>query len=197
MNSSPSNDPLVALWQTAPKPDTQHLLQDLQRLRQMRQLLERIVLAILCGVSLLLIVSEATGHIATRGLLSAIWIPALVITVAWQRRARCNRVDALAFDTVSLLKRMLARAKADLFIARCLYAGVPCGALAGTLGVKIAGIGTSPLTSTVDPQFHLILNGVGVAVLIVMVVAGVILARSRRLQVKVLTEKLRSVEAGL
>jgi hypothetical protein len=39
---------------------------------------------------------------------------------------------------------MIARAKSDLFVARCLYAGVPCGAAAGYLGMKLAGISTSP-----------------------------------------------------
>jgi hypothetical protein len=197
MNSSPSNDPLVALWQTAPKPDTQHLLQDLQRLKQMHQRLERTVLAILCGVSLLLILAEATGRFVTHGILSLVWILGLAIGVARQRRARCKRIDALAFDTVSLLKVMLARAKSDLFIARCLYAGVPCGALVGALVTKIAGIGASKAAVAVHPQIDLILTGAGMAVLVHMVVAGVVLARSRGLQVKALTEKLRSAEAEL
>lgn len=197
MNSSPSPDPLVALWRTALKPDTQHLLQDLQRLKRMHQLLERIVLAILCAVSVLLILAEATGRIATHGILSVIWILGLAIGVALQRRDRCNRIDALALDTVSVLKYMLARAKSDLFIARCLYAGVPCGALVGTLAAKIIGIGASPAAIDFHPQLQPILTGAGVAVLIVMVVTGVILARSSRLQVRALTEKLRSVEAGL
>ena len=197
MSSSPSPDPLVSLWQTAPKPDTQHLLQDLQRLKQMHRLLERVVLAILGGVSLLLILAEATGRIVTYGILSVIWILGLAIGVAWQRRARRKRIDALAFDTVSLLRFMLARAKSDLFIARCLYAGVPCGALVGTVVANILGIGASPAAIAVHPALHLILTRAGMAVLIIMVVTGIILERSRRLQVKALREKLRSVEAGL
>ena len=195
MSSSSSNDPLVALWQTAPRPDTQHLLRDLQRLKQMHQQLNRIVVATLCGVSLLLILAEATGRVATHGVLSIIWILGLASGVAWRQRARCNRIDALSFDTVRLLKFMLARAKSDLFLARCLYAGVPCGALAGTLVARIIGIGASPATAAAHPTLQPILTGAGVTVLIVMVATGVILARSRRLQVKVLSEKLRSVQA--
>jgi hypothetical protein len=196
MNFSPSPDPLVALWQTAPKPDTQHLLPDLQRLRRMHRRLERIVLAILCGVSVMLILAEATGLIATHGILSAVWIPGLAISVTWQRRARCQSIDAVALDTVSLLKFMLVRARGDLFLARCLYAGVPCGALVGALVTMIAGTTASP-SIAVHPQLHRVLTASGVAVLIVMVVTGVILARSRRLQVKALSEKLRSFEIGL
>ncbi|MEO8593410.1 MAG: hypothetical protein ABI759_08810 [Candidatus Solibacter sp.] len=196
MNSSPSPDPLVALWRTAPKPDTQHLLQDLHRLRRMHQRLERMVVAMLCAVSVLLILAEATGRIATHGILSVIWMLGLAIGVARQKFARHDRIDALALDTVSLLKYMLARAKSDLFIARCLYAGVPCGALVGTLAAKIIGIGASRAAIAAHPQLQPILTYAGLAVLIIMVVTGVILARSRRLQVKALTEKLRSVEAG-
>jgi hypothetical protein len=194
MNSSPSNDPLVALWQTAPKPDTQHLVQDLQRLKRMHRRLGRTVFAMLCGVTVLLIVAEAAGRIATHGTLSVVWILGLVIGIAWRRRARCNRIDAFTLDTVSLLKFMLARAKSDLFIARCLYAGVPVGALVGALVAKIVGTGASPAAHS---QLDLILTGGGVAALIMMVAAGVILARSRRTQVKALGEKLRSVEAGV
>jgi hypothetical protein len=125
MTSLPQHDPLVTLWQTAPKPDTQHLLQDLQRLDRLHQRLNRSVFAIMCGTSFLLIFAETTGRVTTHGTLSVIWILGLVIGVVWHRRARCNRSDALTLDTISLLKFMIARAKSDLFVARCLYAGVP------------------------------------------------------------------------
>jgi len=197
MNPSPSNDPLIALWRTAPNPDTQRLLQDLQRLRQMHRRLMWTVVGILCGVSLLLILAEAIGRIATHGILSAIWIVALAIGAAWQWRARCNAIDALTSDTVSLLKFMLARAKSDLFIARCLYAGVPCGALVGAFVTQLMRTSASPAAMAVRPALHPILTSAGVAVLIIMVVAGFILARSRRFQVKALAEKLRSAEAEL
>src|SRR5271154_6290061 len=144
MTSMPEHDPLVSLWQTAPKPDKQYLLQDLQRLNRLHQRLYRIVFAIMCGTSLLLIFEEATGRVTTHGALSVIWILGLVLGVVWHRRARCNRSDAITLDTVSLLKFMIGRAKRDLRIARWLYAGVPCGALAGFLAGKLAGIGASP-----------------------------------------------------
>jgi hypothetical protein len=197
MSSSPLPDPLVTLWQTAAKPDTRHLLQDLQRVKRMHQRLQRIVLAILGSVSILLILAEAIGRIATHGILSVIWLLALAIGITWQRRSQCNRIDALALDTVSLLKLMLARVTKDLFIARCLYAGVPCGALAGMLMVKITGIGGTPAAIAVHSQLDLILTGAGVVLLIAMIASGVILTRSRRLQSRALREKLKSLEAGL
>jgi hypothetical protein len=193
----PPHDPLVALWQTAPKPDTQHLLHDLQRLNRQHQRLNRSVSAILCGISLLLIFEEATGRVTTHGALSAIWILGIASGVLWRRRARCSRSDAFALDTVSLLKFLIARAKSDMFIARCLYAGVPCGALVGLVVAKVAGIGASPAAIATHPRLHLIQTVAGVAALIVMMAAGAILARSRRHQVQELGEKLRSIEADL
>jgi hypothetical protein len=197
MTSLPPQDPLVALWQTAPKPDTQHLMQDLQRVNRVHQRLNRIVFAILCGTALLLIFEEATGRVTTHGALSVIWILGLVLGVVWHRRARCSRSDAITLDTVSLLKFMIARAKRDLRIARWLYAGVPCGAVAGFLAVRLAGIGASPNAIAVHPRLHLIETSARVAVLIAMTVTGVILARSRRHQVQELSEKLRLIKADL
>jgi hypothetical protein len=194
MTSMPPHDPLVALWQTAPKPDTHNLLQDLQRLNRLHQRHNRSIWAIMCGIAILLIFEEATGRLASHGILSAIWILGLIIGVLLQRRARCNRVDALTLDTVSLLKFMIARAKKDLFVARCLYAGVPCGAAVGFMLTKLAGIGPS---QAVGPRLNMIQTGAGIAALIAMMVTGVILARSRRLQVQDLTEKLRSINADL
>jgi hypothetical protein len=195
MSSLPPRDPLISLWQTAPKPDTQHLVQDLQRLNRLHQRLNRSVFAIMCGISLLLIFEEGTGRVTTHGTLSVIWILGLVLGVVWRRRARCNRADALTLDTVSLLKLMIARAKSDLFVARCLYAGVPCGAAVGFLAMKLAGTGAPP--PAIHPYLHLIQTGAGIAALVAMMVTGAILARSRRLQVQELSEKLRLIEADL
>ena len=195
MNSSYSNDPLVALWKSAPPPDTQGLLQDLQRLKQMHRRLMLTIFAILCGVWLLLILAEAIGRIATHGLLSVVCILAFAAGTIWQWRARCNHINALTSDTVSLLKFMLARAKGDLFLARCLYAGTPCGALVGAVLTKLLHSHRSAIGA--HPTLHPILTGAGVVVLIIMVVAGMMLERSRRFQVKELAEKLRSVEAEL
>ncbi len=195
--SLPDYDPLVNLWQTAPKPDTQHLLLDLQRLNRLHRRLNRTVFAILGGISLLLIFEETTGRVTTHGWLSAIWILGLVLGLLWRRRARRNRSDALNLDTVSLLKSMIARAKGDLFIARCLYAGVPCGAVLGYLTVKFAGISQSPSAVAAHAQLHMIQTGAGIAALAAMIVTGIILARERSLQVQELSEKLRLIQADL
>ena len=197
MTSLPPHDPLVTLWQTAPKPDSQHLLQDLQRLNRLHRRLNRIVFVILCGISLLLIFEETTDRVTTHGALSVIWILGLVTGVVWHRRARCNRSDALTLDTVSLLKFMIARARSDLFIARCLYAGVPCGAVVGFFVAKLAGFGAPPSAIAVHALLHAIQTGAGVAALIAMMVTGAILARSRRVQVQQLSEKLRLIQADV
>jgi hypothetical protein len=197
MTSSPPHDPLVTLWQTAPEPDPQRLVRDLQRSNRLHERLNRTVLAIMCGISLLLIFEEATGRIATHGALSVVWIVGLASGVVWHRRARCNRSDALILDTTSLLRFMIARAKSDLLVARCLYGGVPCGAGVGLFVAKLAGIGASPSAGALHPRLHLIQTGAGMAALLAMMVTGAILARARHLQVQQLSEKLRLIESEL
>ncbi len=115
----------------------------------------------------------------------------------WQRRARCNRLDALTMDTVRLLKAMIARARSDLFVARCLYAGVPIGAALGYGISKFAGIGAAASARAANPRLSLIQTGAGIAALVTMMIVGVFLARARSLQVRELREKLRSIEADL
>lgn len=197
MTSMPPHDPLVALWQTAPKPNPHHLLRDLQRLNHLHRLHNRSVLAIVCGIAILLIFEEATGRVGSHGIVSGIWTLGVAVGIVWRRRARCSRFDALTLDTVSLLKAMIARAKSDLFVARCLYAGVPCGATAGFVVLKLAGIGVSASARAVNPHLDVVQTGAGIAALVVMMVVGVILARSRRLQVQELSEKLSSIELDL
>jgi hypothetical protein len=184
MTSQPPNDPLVSLWQTAPKPDTHHLLQDLQRVNHLHQRLNRSVFAIVCGMSLLLIFEEATGRVTTHGALSVIWVLGIAIGIVWRRRARCNRSVAFALDTISLLKFLIARAKSDMFIARCLYAGVPCCALVGYIVATIMGISASPRAIATHPRLHLIQTAAGIAALIIMMVTGAILARAGRRQIR-------------
>lgn len=89
---------------------------------------------------------------------------------------------------------MIARAKKDLRIARCLYAGAPCGAVTGFILARLTGFGTSPNAVAISTQVHLIRTGAAVAVLIAMMTIGLIVARDRRLQVQELTEKLRSIQ---
>ncbi len=197
MTSLPPSDPLVALWQTTPKTGTQHVLQDLQRLNALHQRLNRSVLAIVCGVTILLVFEEATGRLKSHGLLSVMWIVGLIIGVILHRRAQCFRSDALTLDTVSLLKTIIVRAKRDLFVARCLYAGVPVGALVGYVVTQAIGIGTSSAGFAPRSHLHWIQTGAGVAALIIMIVTGAILARSRRLQVQELQEKLKSMTTDL
>src|ERR1700733_1248094 len=163
MTSIPSRDPLVSLWQTAAKPDTQYLMRDLQRLNRLHQRHNRTVLAIVCGIAILLIFEEATGRLASHGILSVAWIALVVAGILWKRRARCNRLDALTLDTVRLLKAMIARAKSDLFVARCLYAGVPLGATMGYVVSKLAGIGASGTARAAHPLMEVVQVGAGVA----------------------------------
>jgi hypothetical protein len=197
MTSMPPHDPLVSLWQTAPKPDTQHLVQDLQRLNRLHQRLDRTVLAIMCGTAILLIFEDATGRTGSHGFLSLGFIAVVVTGVLWKRRARCSRLDALTQGTISLLKAMIKRAKKDLFIARCLYAGVPLGATVGYLVSNYVGIGASSPVSASHPQLEMVQRIAHIVVLIVMIVAGFILARSRSVQVRELHEKLRAIESDL
>lgn len=197
MTSLPPKDPLAALWQTAPTPDTSSVLKDLQHLNRRHQRLYRFVFAILCGTGLLLIFDAATEPSMTHGALAAIWILGLILGVFLYRRARCNRAEAITFDTVRLLRFMIARAKKDLRIARCLYAGAPCGAAVGFIIARLTGSGTSPNAIPVSPQVHLIRTGAAVAVLITMMVIGLIVARDRRLQVQELREKLRSIQEDM
>ncbi len=197
MSSLPPQDPLIALWQTTAKPDTRRLLQDLQRQRQLHQRLNQTLWAIVCGIDMLIIFEEATGRVTSHGILSVIWTLGLVIGLVCWRRVRCSRSDAFTLDTVSLLKSMVARAKKDLFVARCLYAGVPCGAAAGYLVTKLASTGTPATENGVSSHLGTIQTGAGIAALVIMIVAGVILARSRSLQVKELTGKLKSITQNL
>jgi FtsH-binding integral membrane protein len=197
MTPLPQQDPLAALWQTAPKSDTSSLLQDLQRLNRRHQRLYWIVFVILSGTALLLIFDAVTEHSMTHGALCVIWILGLVLGIVWHRRARCNRAEAITFDTVRLLRFMIARAKKDLRIARCLNAGAPSGAVVGFIIARLTGFGTSPNAIALSPQVHLIRTGVAVAALITMMVIGLIAARDRRLQVQELREKLRSIQEDM
>lgn len=192
----PPQDPLVALWQTAPQPDTHHLVEDVKRQNRLHRRLNRSVLAILYGLALLFIFEEATGRLESHGLLSVIWI-VFVTGVVWRRRAQCNRFDAVTLDTVSLLKSMIARAKSDLVMARRLYAGVPLSAATSYFVLKLAGIGPSPAARAVSPHLQMLQTAAGVSALIIMTATGAILARARHHQVQYLSEKLKSIQADL
>lgn len=187
-------DPLAALWQTAPKSDTSSLLQDLQSVNRRHQQLYRIVFAILCGTSLLLISDAVTERSMTHSALCVMWNLGLVLGIVRYRRAACNRAEEITFDTIRLLRFMIARAKRDLRIARYLYAGAPCGAVVGFLIARLTGMGASPNAIAVSPQVHLIRTGAALAALIAMVAIGLTVARDRRLQIQELSEKLKSIQ---
>ncbi len=194
MTPIPQSDPLISLWQTAPQPDTQGLVRDLERLNRLHHRSNWIVLAIFCVTALLLVFEEATGRLASHGFLSVVWIAVISAGIVWHRRARCARLDALSLDTIRLLKAMIARAKKDLFVARCLYAGVPLGAAIGYIVSKLAGLGAS---AAAHPHLEIVQTAASVTLLLGMMVTGVILARARSTQVRDLNEKLRAMESDV
>jgi hypothetical protein len=63
--------------------------------------------------------------------------------------------------------------------------------------IKVAGIGAPPLANGIGPRLRTIQTGAGIVALIVMMAAGAILARSRRLQVQELGDKLRLIADDL
>ncbi len=197
MTVVPPDDPLVALWQTAPAPAIHDLAKHLQRLDRLHRLSNRSIVALLWCVALLLIFEEATGRLPSLGFLSLIWILGLVSGLSWRRRAQCTRLAALTSDTVSVLKFRLAQARRDLFLARCLYTGVPLGALVGYVVMTLAGSAIPPPAASAAPNLKLIQTGAGIAVLLVMIATGAILSHSRVLHVKALTEKLKVINDEL
>jgi hypothetical protein len=198
MTTTPPGDPLVALWHSAPEPDTRHLLLELGRFNRLHRRFNWSILAILCGMAILLLFEETTGRLATHGILSAIWIGGVVIGALWHKRERCNHLNALTSDMDSLLKAMLARAKSDLFVARCLYAGAPLGAGISFMVFKVAGShALSPTAKTNSHGLEMIQTEAGVVALVIMIAVGVILARSRSEQVRDLSEKLIAFETDL
>jgi hypothetical protein len=62
--------------------------------------------------------------------------------------------------------------------------------------MKLADLGAAS-PAIVHPRLHLIQTGAAIAALVAMMVTGVILARSRGLQVQELGEKLRLLKAEL
>lgn len=196
MSEPSQTDPFATLWQSAPKPDTRQLLRDLQRLQKAQRWHSRILTIILCGIALFFIFEEATGRSGTHGLISALWIAFVAGAIGYQR-VRCRSVDPLDLDTVSLLKRMIARAKRGLFQARCLYLGTPLGAIAGAILTRSLAPGTTPGGHIVQSNLTLMQTVVGLIVLVAMIIAGVVLARARRRQLLELTGKLKSLEESL
>ncbi|WP_321477700.1 hypothetical protein [uncultured Paludibaculum sp.] len=193
MTPQPPRDPLIALWQTTPAPDTSHLLRDLERLKQLHQRLNRTIMAILLGFDLLLVFEEATGRLRSHGILSTLWTLGLALGLIYHRRTHCAPVNPLTLDMVSLLKNMIVRAKRDLLLARSLYLGAPIGAIIVYLVTRLAGISTSPLAIGAVPRLHAVQTAAGVAAILAMMVAGILLEHARRTQVQDLSRKLKLV----
>ncbi len=196
MSEPSQTDPFATLWQSAPKPDTRQLLRDLQRLQKAQRWHSRILIIILCGIASFLVFEEANGRSGTHGLISALWIAFVAGAIGYQR-VRCRSVDPLDLDTVSLLKRMIARAERGLFQARCLYLGAPLGAVAGAVLMRVLTPAAPPGGHIVQPSLALIQTIVGLIALVAMIIAGLVLARARRRQLLELTGKLKSLEESL
>lgn len=196
MSEPSQTDPFATLWQSAPKPDTGQLLRDLQRLQKAQRRHSRILIVILCGIALFFVFEEATGRSGTHGIISALWMAFVAGAIGYQR-VRCRSVDPLDLDTVSLLKRMIARAERGLFQARCLYLGTPLGAVAGAVLMKVLVPGAAPGRHIVQSSLALMQTAVGLMLLVAMIIAGLVLARARRRQLQELTGKLKSLEESL
>jgi hypothetical protein len=193
MTPQSPKDPLIALWQTTPASDTSHLLSDLEHLKQLHLRFHRTIVAILCAFDLVLVFEEATGRLASHGILSALWTLGLALGLFYHSLKQTRLSSMVTLDTVSLLKQMLARAKRDLFLARCLYLGAPLGAIIAYVVAKALGIGASSPAIVVSPWLHALQTGAGVAAILVMILAGVVLERARRAQVQHLGSKLQAI----
>ena len=62
---------------------------------------------------------------------------------------------------------------------------------------RLSPIGGSPSTHALHPRLQMLQSGAGIAALVAMTVTGAILARARSAEVRQLSEKLKSAEAGL
>ncbi len=196
MTKSSDIDPLARLWQSAPAPDTGQLVHDLRRLQAVHRWHHRILVLILCGTALLLLFGAVALRSVSLGIITGLWI-AFVAGAVFYQRTRCKAVDALDLDTVSLLKRMIERAKRGLAQARRLYAGVPVAAAVGAVATRIFFPGLPFGGHAVHPWLAQVFTIASLVMLGVMVVAGLVLARARQRQLRELTQTLRSFEESL
>ncbi|GLQ96149.1 hypothetical protein [Dyella mobilis] len=196
MSEPSQTDPFAALWQSAPQPDTRQLMRDLQRWQSAQRWHQRMLIAIICGIALFLVFEETTRWSGTHGLISVLWIAFVAGALGYQR-LRCRAVDPLDLNTVTLLKRMIARAKRGLFQARCLYLGTPLGAVAGAVLMRVLAPGTAPGGHIAQPSLAMVPPLASLLALAAMIIAGLVLARARRRQLRELTAKLKSLEENL
>lgn len=196
MTEPDTNDPFARLWQSAPLPDTGQLMHDLRRLQRVHQWQNRILVGLLGAIALLLVFAEAILRSLPLGIVTVLWI-AFVAGAIWYRRVRCRAADALDLDTVSLLKRMIKRARKGLADARRLYIGVPLAAAAGAGATRFFWPGLGSGKPAVAVWLHVTYTAASLVMLIVMIGAGLILARARRRQLRELTDRLRLFEDGV
>jgi hypothetical protein len=196
MSSSPASDPLVALWQSARKPDAHKLSADVQRADRMHTTLYQTVFGVCVLVGVLLAFEEATQRIATHGVLTVVWAIAIAGGALWHRRAQAGLADVLTLDTRQMLTAMIARTKRGLLLARCLYAGTPLGALAGFAIMRGADLAFGwQQASGASANLALVQTAAGVGVLLIMMVCGVALARIHHRQLQDLEQKLKALES--
>ncbi len=167
------SDPFVALWLAAPQTESPSLLAAVKRADAAHRRLNLTIVTVLGGIAVLLSFEEATGRLASHGLLTAVWSLGLVLGILWHRRARGRLAGALIGDTTSLLGFVIRRARRGLFLARCLYAGTPLGALAGLVVTNAMGGGGR----MVSPGLAFVQTAAGVAALGLMIACGLVLAR--------------------
>ena len=186
------SDPFIALWQTAPQPDTQGLVEAVKRADAAHRRLNWTLVALLSAITLIIAFEEATGRLRTHGAVTVLWSIALIAGFMRHRRATRRLSTALSEDTQSLLNLMLSRAKRGLRLARCLYLGTPIGAvigwfIGGAIHINAAGTGWLSQLQT----------ALGLAMLSTMMVSGLVLAGLRRRQVDDLSAKLRAFQDDL
>ena len=182
-------DPFIALWQTAPQPDTQDLIDAVKRADAAHRRLNLSLLALMALITLVIAFEEATGRLRTHGAVTILWSVGLIAGLLWHRRAGRRLSAALSEDTMSLLGLMIRRAKRGLALARYLYLGTPAGAVAGWFignAVHISAGGTGWLSH--------VQTAIGIVMLSVMMVSGLVLAGLRRRQVDELSARLREFQ---
>ena len=112
------------------------------------------------------------------------------------QRAGCRAADALDLDTVSLLKRMIKCARRGLIQARRLYAGVPLAAIVSAVVTRIFAPRLALGGHAASPWVTVIYTIASLAMLVVMVVAGLVLARARQRQLRELTKNCGPSKTG-
>ncbi len=196
MSETPPIDPLAQLWQSVCEPDTKQLTLDLKRLQKTHQWQNRIIILILCSTGLLLVFGAAALQSPTLWIATVLWV-AFVSGAIWYQRVRCRAADALDLDTISLLKRMIKRARQGLVQARRLYIGVPLAATASAIVTRILVPNPASSGHALHPWLAVSFTIFSAIMLVVMVGAGLVMAYARRRQIQELTEKLRSFEESL